>query len=324
VTFEESYRAAMEGAAAFDRSHRGALRVTGADRESFLQNMLTNDVRSLSPFRGVLAAFLSNKGKLVSDMLVFKLPDSFLLECEAERVEPLRKALDRYVISEDVRLERLLERETSFSLEGPKAAEILAEVSGADVDVLEHFQSLMVEIDAMPALVFAQRNEPSPRFDVRSSVDHAGRILDKVLAKGAIRGDELAAEARRIEAGRFRFGVDMGEDHIPQEASLEEALSFQKGCYIGQEVVVRLAHRGHVNRKLVGLEVSGSKPERGANVLVGDAEVGSVTSSTESPGFGFPLALAYVKREFFEPGTRVSLSNGAEGVVSSLPFTGSG
>jgi folate-binding protein YgfZ len=319
--FDEAYRAAMESAVAFDRAHRGALRVTGTDSESFLQNMLTNDVRSLAPSRGVHAAFLTNKGKLVSDLLVCRLPDSFFLECEVERVEPLRKALDRYIISEDVRLESLTEREASFSLEGPKAASILAGLSGANFASLEHLQGQLVEIESIPALVLAHRKEPSPRFDVRSRIDHSAAVLEKVLAKGALLGGELVAEARRIESGRPRFGIDMNEEHIPQEASLDDALSFQKGCYIGQEVVVRLAHRGHVNRKLVGLRIeSGRKPAPGTKLLSGENEVGSVTSSTESPRFGCALALAYLKREHFETGTQVSLETGDGAVVSSLPF----
>jgi folate-binding Fe-S cluster repair protein YgfZ len=124
-SFEEAYRAATEGALALDRSHLATVAARGKDRESFLQNMLTNDVRSLAPGAGVPAAFLTNKGKLVSDLLVFKADDAFLLQLERERAEPFRKALDRYIISEDVALESRAETEAMFSLEGPKASGIL-------------------------------------------------------------------------------------------------------------------------------------------------------------------------------------------------------
>jgi folate-binding protein YgfZ len=321
--FDEEYRAAMEGAVAFDRTHRASIRVTGRDRESFLQNMLTNDVRALPVFKGVLAAFLTSKGKLVSDMIAVKMEEAFLLECERERVEPLRKALDRYVISEDVVLEGRAERDASFSVEGPAAAAILARLTGHELEALEHLQTEVVQIDDVSALVTAHRREPTPRYDVRADASRAAGILEKVLDEGALLGGELVAECRRIEAGRPRFGVDVDETHIPQEAGLEDALSFSKGCYIGQEVVVRLAHRGHVNRKLVGLRVegdAGARPAPGAKVLAKDADVGAVTSSTMSPSFGCPLALAYLKRDFFASGTRVALEGGAEAVVSALPF----
>jgi folate-binding protein YgfZ len=322
--FTEEYRAAMEGALAIDRSNRGAVRVAGRDRESFLQNMLTNDVRSLPAGGGVLAAFLTNKGKLVSDLLVLKEEDSFLLELERSRVEPFVKALGRYVISEDVILESLCGRQISFSVVGPSASSVLStlgERERADLDALPHFRHFPSTLAGAPVGLRADRREGSARFDVVSSVEHAADLLAAVLDRGAQLGGTAVSEARRIEAGIPRFGVDMDESHFPQEAALDDAISFQKGCYIGQEYVVRLAHRGQLNRKLLWLRIpSGPKPPPGNKVLRGQVEVGLVTSSTESPAFGGALALAYLKREAFEPGTAVSLEGGSEAIVSALPF----
>jgi folate-binding protein YgfZ len=322
--FLPEYRAASESALALDRSNRGAVRVKGRDRESFLQNMLTNDVRSVPVGGGVPAAFLNSKGKLVSDLLVLKEEDSFLLELERSRVEPFAKALGRYVISEDVVLESLAGSEVSFSVAGPRASWILAtlaETSPAKLDAMPHLQHARFEIAAIPSRVTAYRRERTARFDVGSAVERAAELLAAVLERSALLGGTLVSECRRIEAGIPRFGVDMDESHFPQEAGLDDAISFQKGCYIGQEYVVRLAHRGHLNRKLVGLVVrSSQKPPPGSRILRGDDEVGVVTSSAESPAFGSALALAHLKREAFEPGTLVALDDGVEATVSALPF----
>jgi folate-binding protein YgfZ len=319
-SFEEAYRAALEGAVALDRSHLATIAVRGKDRESFLQNMLTNDVRSLAPGRGVPAAFLTNKGKLVSDLLVFKTDDSFLLQMERERAEPFRKALDRYIISEDVALES--RAEATFSLEGPGASSLLAELSGlraSDLDELAHLQFRSLDLSG-PARITAHGRELTPRFDVAASPEAANGLLERSLERGALLGSEKLRETRRIEASRPRFGIDMDESHLPLEAGLDEAISFQKGCYIGQEYVVRLAHRGHVNRKLSGLRVAGvDAPAPRSPVLRGVEEAGAVTSSAFSPSFGSALALAYLKRGSLEPGTEVTVC-GAAATVTALPF----
>ncbi len=322
-SFEEAYRAALEGALALDRSHLATVAARGKDRESFLQNMLTNDVRALTPFTGMPAAFLTVKGKLVSDLLVFKGDDSFLLQMERERAEPFRKALDRYIISEDVALESRAETEATFSLEGPYASGILAELGGfsvSDLDELAHLHFRSIDLRGVPARITARTRELTPRFDVTASPDGAKASLERVLERGALLGGESVQEARRIEASRPRFGIDMDESHFPLEAGLDEAISFQKGCYIGQEYVVRLAHRGHLNRKLAGLRLAGDRPPApGSPVMHGAEEAGAVTSSAFSPGFGGVLALAYLKRGHWEPGTELTVGS-ATAAVSSLPF----
>jgi folate-binding protein YgfZ len=242
---------------------------------------------------------------------------------ERERAEPFRKALDRYIISEDVALESRADAEAALSLEGPKASGILAELAGISasmLDELAHLHFLVLDLAKVPARVTAQRRELTPRFDVTTSLDGAGVVLDRVLERGALLGGENVRETRRIEASRPRFGVDMDESHLPLEAGLEEAISFQKGCYIGQEYVVRLAHRGHVNRKLSGLRLTGGDaPAPGSPVVHGAEEAGAVTSSAFSPAFGCALALAYLKRGYLDPGTEVTVG-GAAATVSSLPF----
>jgi folate-binding protein YgfZ len=322
-SFEGQYRAAMQGVLALDRSHLAVVSVRGKDRESFLQNMLTNDVRSLAPGTGIPAAFLNNKGKLVSDLLVFKEKDRFLLQMERERAEPLRKALDRYIISEDVALDSRLDEEATFSLEGPGASAILGELAGIrpyDLDELAHLHFRSSSVAGVPARVVAMRRALTPRFDVTASPGSAKGLLERARQLGALLGGESVRETRRLEASTPRFGIDMDESHFPLEAGLDEAVSFQKGCYIGQEYVARLAHRGHLNRRLSGLRLPGNEPPAaGSAVLRGSEEAGAVTSSAFSPAFEGILAFAYLKRGHWEPGTELTL-DGRRATVSALPF----
>lgn len=322
--FDEAYRAGISGAVALDRRHRATVEVTGKDREPFLQNMSSGDVKTLSFGRGRLAAFLTNKGKLVADFIVLRDEERLYLDVEVERAAPLIAALDRYIISEDVKLTHRSE-ERKFSIEGPEAAARLESVlkRGPSLADLPHLGFVWRSRGEDRVRIVAHGRDPSPRYDVAAPSELEGPLLEELLRGGVLAGSEAVRETRRIEAGRARFGVDMTEDHMPLEAGLEAAVSFDKGCYIGQEYVVRLAHRGHLNRKLVGLELESSEPPaRGTGVASTEAEardIGHVTSAAYSPTLGKAVVLAWLKRDFFEPGTKVLVS-GAQALVTPLPF----
>ena len=315
--FEAQYEAAAEAVAIFDRSHRVRIEATGKDGESFLQNMLSADIKKLGPQRGTPATFLTRKGKLVTDMTVYRDGSRFLLEVEAIRAEAFLQSLSRYIISEDVTLSLL--DESAFSIEGPEAASLLSRLAGvasAELEELPHLGFLSVGSARLTAI----RNESSPRFDVAAPPDDTVSLADKALAESAVIGSPELAEVRRIEAGRPRFGIDMDDTHMPLEAGLDDAVHFDKGCYIGQEYVVRLAHRGHLNRKLVGLRIDGDAPVvPGALVTSDGNEAGELKSVAFSQRFSAVLALAYMKRDFLEPGTVVSVA-GRQATVTSLPF----
>lgn len=317
ASFEAQYDAASEAAAIFDRSHRVRIEAVGKDAESFLHNMLSADIKKLGPQSGTAATFLTTKGKLVSDMTVYRDGERFLLELEALRAEFLIQGLSRYIISEDVTLSLL--DEAAFSLEGPQSAALLCVLMGcaeAELEELPHLGFRSVG----SARVTAIRNASSPRFDVAAAPDEAVSLAEKALGEGAVIGSSELAEVRRIEAGQPRFGIDMDDAHMPAEAGLTDAIDFDKGCYIGQEYVVRLAHRGHLNRKLVGLRIDGDEAvAHGTPVTSEGKEAGELKSVAFSPGFAAVLALAYIKRDFFEPGTVVSVA-GRKATVTALPF----
>lgn len=325
--FEEEYEAALRGAVLIDRSHRARLRVTGRDRESLLHNLLSADVKSLAPGKARPSVFLTNKGKVIADFVVLREDDAFVLDVEAIRADPLTEALSRYVIAEDVTIETA--KDASFSVEGERAAWLLRSVSdfaGLRLDELSDLETATASFEGANVLVIASRREPSPRYDLVSPEPAAVALFEAVASlapKPGLAGERVA-EARRIEAGRARYGFDVDESHLPQEAALDDAISFDKGCYIGQEYVVRLAHRGQVAKRLSGLLIDGAeRPARGTALLAGDKRVGEITSAERSPRLGSVVALGYVRRGHFEPGTRLVVGEGREAPsarVAALPF----
>lgn len=324
--FETQYHAAMEASVVIDRSHLVRVAARGADRIAFLHNMLSADIKNLAPGAGTEGTFLTTKGKLVSSLTVFHDRDRLLMEMESGNVSAFMEGLSRYIISEDVTLESLQSDEASFSVEGPRASELLATLTGASASELDGLAHLGV-VSSDGVRIAARHHDPSPRFDVAAPASKALELLEGLAGRrrlGALVGSSALAETRRIEAGRPRFGTDMDATHMPLEAGLDEAINFDKGCYIGQEYVVRLAHRGHLNRKLVGIKIAVDHgrpdvPSAGSSVTAGDKDAGSLTSAAYSPTLGAIVALGYVRREFFEPGTQVTI-DGKTGAVTPLPF----
>jgi folate-binding protein YgfZ len=210
---------------------------------------------------------------------------------------------------------------------GPEAAQVAARVlGGVSADVLlalgEH-GNMRTEWDAAPAIVARAADTGEPGYDLFVDRARAAALIAALAAAGAVEADAATAETIRIESGTPLFHRDMDEATIPLEANLESrAISFSKGCYVGQEVVIRVLHRGHgrVARKLVGMLVGGGDvPASGTTIRSGDREIGAVTSSTWSPALQRPIALGYVQRDFVEPGTQVTIGE-ASAEVTALPF----
>lgn len=313
-SWEEEYQAAREAVAVGERSYRGRIRIKGSDRVRFLQNMLSNDVQSLAVGDGQYAAFLSRKGKLISDMFVFQHEDAVLLEMEPSPVARLSETLSRYIVSEDVDLENVSQQEALVAVAGPRSSELLSRLTDDTVPELAPFHFTSARVGDTPIQVSAVRHGPGPGFDVTIPADHATSVLERLMDVGQSMDVRLAGhramDTRRIESGMPLFGIDMNESHLLLEADMKDAVSFKKGCYIGQEYVARLAHRGHLNRKLVGLRLDAvTVPDAGDDIIGEGRYAGQVTSATSSPALGHAIALGYVHRDFFEPGASVSIRN---------------
>jgi folate-binding protein YgfZ len=294
-----------------DRSERGKLALTGGEAKAFLAGQVTNDVEALVPGTGLYAAFLTNKGKMLGDLRVLDAGPELLLDTERPALQPLFDLVRRGSVGWDVQLHKRTVQTALLSLVGPDARR----VAGAeDLPEPEHAH-------APSPLGLGRLVVTDVGIDVLCPAEDAERVRAALVERGAVPVDEAAAEVVRVERGRPRHGVDLDETVIPQEAGLNErAVSFTKGCYVGQETVARLHYRGRPNRLLRGLRLS-APAERGAPLLRGEREVGRLGSTVVSPRLG-PIALALVRREA-EPGDELVVGDPAAGVtatVAELPF----
>ncbi len=305
------YDVLTRGCGLVDRSERGKLALTGAEAKPFLNGQLTNDVEALAPGAGCYAALLTHKGKMLADVRVLDAGDELLLDTERVALQPLFDVIRRARIGFDVELhKRTLER-ALLSLVGPQARSVAgaaglpdeehanraARVAGADV--------LLIATDA--------------GVDVLCAAADRERVTGALAAAGAVAVSEDAAEVVRVERGRPRYGVDLDDATIPQEAGLNErAVSFTKGCYVGQETVARLHYKGKPNRHLRGLRLTA--PAHGGDELrLGERPVGRVGSAVVSPRHG-PIALAVVRREAAVGDTVTVGADAAPATVVDLPF----
>jgi folate-binding protein YgfZ len=320
----EQYRAAREGAVLIDRSALGKAEVEGRDRASFLQGMLTNDVKGLAPGQGGAAAFLDAHGKVMAILRVYALADRLLLELPAGLTQKTLLLLDKYLISEKASFEPADDAYAILSVQGPRSEALLAGLAGRSLDLapLAHVEATLA---GEPARIIRRAEFGAlPGFHVWTAPAAADAIRAALLEAGATPLEDEVAEVLRVEAGEPAFGLDADESVLFPELGREDLVSYTKGCYIGQEVVARVKYRGHVNRALTGLRLEGERiPPPGAPVATTEKEIGRITSAVRSPALGGPIALGYVRREHREPGQTVSVMIDGEAVparVTPLPF----
>jgi tRNA-modifying protein YgfZ len=303
VIATDEYQLLKEGAGLVDRSARAKLLVRGEEAADFLQGQVTNDVEGLQPGTGCYAALLNHKGKLRADMRILRGDDWFWIDTEEIARRVVVHAIETYSLGRDVSFEDVTDARAILSLIGPGARARLDVAPPAE----EH-----AHVDAEHGLYVAT----DLGVDVICDAASVSAVVDSL---GAEHVSEAAAECLRIESGRPRLGLDMDGDTIPQEAALNErAVSFTKGCYVGQETVARLHYKGKPNRGLRGLRLS-EPAEPGDALLLGERHVGTVGSTCVSPTLG-PIALALVRREA-SPGDTVAVgADRAPAEVVELPF----
>jgi folate-binding protein YgfZ len=310
-TRDSAYRALTTGAGLVDRSELGKLALTGAQAAEMLNGQVSNDVEALAPGTGCYAALLTNKGKMLGDLRVLSTGDELLLLTERAALQALFDQLRRGAIGWDAELHKRTVQQGLLSLIGPRARAV---AGAAELPSAEHANRAARLGDAPVLVVATDRG-----VDVLCAADDTPRVRAALLDAGAIAVDEADAEVVRVESGRPRYGIDLDDTTIPQEAALNDrAVSFTKGCYVGQETVARLHWRGKPNRHLRGLRLSGPA-ESGAPLRLGDREVGRLGSVAVSPAHG-PIALAIVRREA-QVGDTLAVGDGAVGAqVVELPF----
>ena len=300
-----------------DRSDRGRLRLTGKDRQSFLQGMVSNDVGRLTPGQGCYAFLLDATGHVLADVRILCLENALLLDVEPGMVSFVAQTLDRYLIMEKVRITDVSEELRQYTLVGTEAPEFLARLGVSDAADWSEGANATLEIAGETAIVAAVRLVPVPAFDLYLPASVAIESVWDVVLQSA-----ETLESLRIEAGVPRFGVDMDSRVLaPETGQRLRAVNYRKGCYIGQEIVARIDARGHTNRSFTGFYLEPGEPLPAAEtpVTVDGREVGRITSSALSPTLGVPLALGYLRHEHLEPGTRVTVA-GQWATVAVLPF----
>jgi folate-binding protein YgfZ len=335
MSSDDQYRALRHGAGLIDTSAaHGRLLLEGADRRSYLQGLLTNDIAVLAPGTGCYAAYLTAQGRMIADMRVFELGDALLVDLEAAVTPSVRDKWTMFIFSEDVRVEDRSLTTAELGIYGPNAARVLSEALAAEqvtpalsAEGLESMPVLACSsatLQSGAAVVLRSDDAGVMGFDVVIPAGAKEGFFSRLLAAGGVLVDAEAVDVCRVESGRPRFGVDMTEDTIPLEAGIEDrAISLTKGCYVGQEIIIRVLHRGHgrVARRLVGLTLdpSAGVPARGAVIRSADRDVGAITSAVGSPALGRSIALGYVHRDFTAPGTALTVA-GAAATVAAVPF----
>jgi folate-binding protein YgfZ len=308
VAATDQYSALRQRAGILPRDDRGRILLRGADRKAYLQGLLSNDILALQPGGWCYAALLTAQGRMIADMRVFDLGEAILMDLAREVTDAVVEHLEKFVITEDVSVENRTDTWGQVGVYGPQAASIVQRATAPDAALVKFsLPSDDIGVSGVDLIVDAA-DEP--------------RLVAALEAAGALRVDPSVAEITRVEAGIPKFLVDMDTHTIPLEAGIEDrAISMSKGCYVGQEVIVRVLHRGggRVAKKLVRLTIDG-KAERDDAIFAGEREVGRITSAVDSPSAG-RIALGYVHRDFTEAGTQLDVHTAAGRVAAEVGGT---
>ena len=309
-------RALRETCAVIDRSAAGRLELTGADRQRFANAYLTCEVKALAPGSGAYGFLTSSQGRILSDVVVLALEECLWLEVGPGQEGPITEHLKKYILADRVDVRQLADM-VPVSLAGPGAAAALGgELPG---EAWAHTHHLVQGID-----VRLQRGGLAVPWDwtLWVAASEAPRLIESLTALDGVRQAGFEAlEALRVERGLPRFGLDYGPENFPQETGLEEAVSYTKGCYLGQEVVARIHYRGGVQKMLRGLVFEGeTAPEPGTALLADGREAGTVGSVVRSPSLGRTAGLSILHRRAADPGTRLEVAGGGTAEVRELPL----
>ncbi len=335
----EEYWSVRQGVGVIDVSYRTTVRVGGPERVQFLHRILSNDIQNLPSGRGCRAALLTAKGKVIAAMNVVITDEAIYLETEPAAGRSLLEKLEMYRLMQKVEIEDVTRAVAKLLVQGPRSREVLLAICGEapmldeeldheDIRVRPDGEAGHREARDIPVRLVRVSETGEQGYELIAPGDEADSIWERIVRLGTPLGLKpigfRAFHILRMEAGIPWYGVDVDETHFPQEARLDEALNWNKGCFIGYEPVARIKFRGHVNRVLTGLKLTQrGQPESGNLILKEERPIGHVTSVGYSPRLDAVIALGYVRREFLDPGQDVCVQT-REGrlpaVVSDLPF----
>ncbi|MCI0527466.1 MAG: aminomethyltransferase family protein [Nitrospira sp.] len=329
----EEYQAVRDHVGLMDLSFRGKIQLAGPDRAQFLHGMVTQDIQGMGNGSGAYAVMLTAKGHMVADMNVYNMGDWLFLDVEPDLKNKILETLDKYLFV-NATLTDVTDQYGLLSLQGAQSEALLSAVLSEPVTLEAEHQHIQRCLAGVEVSVIRTSYTGETGFELLVSQDQTRAVWNTLMEGKSKDGATppppkpvgmAVLDILRVEAGIPRYGVDMDENNLPLEAAIEErAISYTKGCYIGQEVVARMKYRGQANRLLMGFQFQGEEvPPKGAKIWKEGKELGWVTSAVFSPGFKKPIALGYVHRNSAQPGTSVSVETAhgpLGGEVVSLPF----
>jgi folate-binding protein YgfZ len=313
--FEKEYRAARETVALFDTSWHVVLAMAGRDRVKYMHAITSNDIQALAAGTGTLALLLNPQGRILAELEIYALPEKLLVLSHAAQRERTVTTLKKYIIGSQVQIVDLTDKMGSVAVEGPRAAVVIEETCGVKLADLAEMSISEIAVDGTLCCLLRRSHFGQPGAELIASREALPALWQKLLASTRAQGGEpigmAALNTLRLEAGIPWLPADFNDAMIPHEAALENThISFNKGCYTGQEIVERVRSRGHVNRKRVSLQFSTAQPPApGTKLRAGEAEIGFVTSAAFSPEAGVAIGMGYLRREHLAPGTTVEVDS---------------
>ncbi|MGH9496840.1 MAG: YgfZ/GcvT domain-containing protein [Candidatus Sulfotelmatobacter sp.] len=321
---QAEFAALHTSAGVSDLGYRAKISLTGADRVRWLNGMVTNNIRDLAADHGVYAFLLNPQGKILGDLYAYDRGDSITVDTDASQIEKILATFDHYIIMDDVEVRNLSSEITALGVTGPKARDILAG-AGFTIVELEPLQLQAISWQNLDCTIVRNdvpHNDPQfAGYEIWVAPENVRQLWDALVAAGATPIGSEALELHRIVCGMPRYGVDIRERDLPQETDQARALNFNKGCYVGQEIVERIRSRGAVHRKFFGF-VADAPITPGTKIIAAEKEMGEITSAAivEAPSGDKTVALGYIRREAAAPGREVTIG-AAKAIVASLPFS---
>jgi folate-binding protein YgfZ len=318
----EEFAALRNGCGVYDLGYRAKISLTGSDRVRWLNGMVTNNIRDLAADRGIYAFLLNPQGHILGDLFTYNRGDSITVDTDSSQLEKILATFDHYIIMDDVEVRNLSDQTTALGITGPKAGAVLTN-AGFSVAELESLQLQSIFWKGMDCTLVRNDDPQIAGYEVWMASEKVRELWDALTAAGAAPVGSEAFELHRIATGVPLYGVDIRERDLPQETEQARALNFNKGCYVGQEIVERIRSRGAVHRKFSGFIADGDVQfARGTKIIAGEKEVGEITSAAAipAPHGEKTVALGYIRREAGSPGREVMLG-AVKATVVSLPVS---
>jgi len=322
---QAEFAALRDSCAVYDLGYRAKISLTGGDRVRWLNGMVTNNIRDLAAGSGVYAFLLNPQGHILGDLYAYNRGESLTVDTDSAQVEKILATFDHYIIMDDVEVANLSEQMTALDIAGPKAREVVCK-AGIELPELPPLQLHDIQCDCEWGCVnctVLRTDEPIDSYEIWLASEHVKPLWNALVAAGAAPIGFKALELHRVVSGIPRYGVDIRERDLPQETEQARALNFNKGCYVGQEIVERIRSRGAVHRKFSGFLAQGGQAiAPGTKIVTGEKEVGEITSAAtvRTGGVDKTVALGYIRREASSPGGEV-LIGGVKAQVIQLPIS---